>query len=65
MFKIKGVRVGDVVHLDPFAIPQLKIIIKEEADKIANSFPAHEFIVTGPENFKFKSFTDYVKKVKR
>jgi len=65
MIKFEGLRVGDIVHLDPFAIPNLKIITKEEADEIANKYPAHQFIVTGPENFKFKSFVEYVKKVKR
>jgi len=65
MIKVEGLRVGDVIHLDPFALPQLKIITKEEADEIANSYPQHEFIITEPEKFKFKSFADYVKRFKR
>ena len=30
-----NLKAGDVVHLDPRELPNLKIIFKEEADKIA------------------------------
>ena len=43
-----GLTVGDVVHLDPRALPKLLIISKEEADAIAAAGPCSEFVVTGP-----------------
>ena len=44
--KGSGLKAGDVIHLDPNSFPDLKIITKEEADKIANASPARQFVIT-------------------
>lgn len=58
---INGLTLGDIVYLNPFIF---EIITKEEADKIANFYPSHRFVITGPIKEEFKSFTDYVKRHK-
>lgn len=44
--KTGSLTVGDIVHLDPRVFPNLKVISKEEADKIANASPSRQFIIT-------------------
>ena len=44
--KLGYLTAGDIVHLDPYALPNLKIITKEEADKIAKASPSRQFVVT-------------------
>lgn len=44
--KIGNLIAGDIIYLDPNALPDLKIITKEEADKIAKSKPSRQFIIT-------------------
>lgn len=44
--KGSGLKTGDIIYLDPDALPNLKIITKEEADKIADASPKRQFIIT-------------------
>jgi hypothetical protein len=43
-----SLRVGDMIHLDPRALPELVIISEEEAQAIADAdpMPRHQFIVS-------------------
>lgn len=48
MIDLKGIGLiaGDIIHLDPDALPDLKIITKEEADRVAEIYPKRQFIIT-------------------
>lgn len=43
---IHGYEVSDVVYLDPNALPELVVITKEQAERIAATLPTKDIVVT-------------------
>lgn len=43
---INDLKLGDVLYIDPRRLPEIVIISKEDAEKIANESPKRQFIIT-------------------